>query len=59
MQFQFELGESLRQLLMKPLGVRLVLKTHDEVISPTDDYNVAFGFCLTSVAPRGRTRKCR
>src|SRR5260370_33959886 len=49
MQFQFELGESLRQLLMKPLGVRLVLKTHDEVISPTDDYNVAFGFCLTPV----------
>src|SRR6266852_5734034 len=49
MQFQFELGESLRQVLVEPLGIRLVLKTHDEVISPTDDYYVAFGFCLTPV----------
>src|SRR6266581_5393917 len=45
MQFQFELGESFRQFLMKPRGVRLVLKTHDEVISPADDNHVAFGFC--------------
>src|ERR1700730_15866609 len=49
MQFQFELGESLRQLLVEPLGVRLVLKAHHEVISPTDDNHVAFGFCLTPV----------
>src|SRR5712691_592863 len=44
MQFQFELGEALRQLLMKPLGIRLVLKTHDEVISPANHNHVAFGF---------------
>ncbi len=49
MQFQFELGEALRQFLVKLFGVRLVLKAHDEVISPTDDDNVAFGFCLTPV----------
>jgi hypothetical protein len=46
MQFQFELGEPFRHFLMKPHGVRLVLKTHVEVISPADDYHVAFGFCL-------------
>src|SRR6266700_3611567 len=49
MQFQFELGEALRQFFMKPCGVRLVLKAHHEVISPADDNHVAFGFCLTPV----------
>src|SRR5580658_33356 len=34
MQFQFELGKSFRQFMMKPCGVRLVLKTHHEVIGP-------------------------
>src|SRR5712691_3602835 len=47
MQFQFEVGEPFRQLFVKPRGVRLVLKTHDEVISPADDDDVAFGRCLT------------
>ncbi len=46
MQFQLELGEAFRQLFVKPLGIRLVLKGHDEVISPADDDDVAFGFCL-------------
>src|SRR6267142_4582092 len=49
MQFQFELGEPRRQFLMKPYGVRLVLKTHDEVISPSHNYYVARGFCLAPV----------
>src|ERR1041384_2520750 len=49
MQFQFELGEPFRQLMMKPRGVRLVLKAHYEVISPADDNHVAFGFCLAPV----------
>src|SRR5260370_2001186 len=46
MQFQFELGESLRQFVMKPRGVRLVLKTHDEVISPADDETSPLAFVL-------------
>src|SRR6266508_1083419 len=49
MQFQFELGETFRQFVMKPRGVRLVLKAHHEVISPADDNHVAFGFCLAPV----------
>src|SRR6266516_5199567 len=49
MQCQLELGEPLRQFLVKPLSVRLVLKTHDEVISPADDNHVALGFCLAPV----------
>ena len=49
MQFQFKLGEAFRQLVLKPRGVRLVLKAHHEVISPADDNHVAFGFCLAPV----------
>jgi hypothetical protein len=49
MQFQPELGEPFRQLLMEPCGVRLVLKTHHEVISPPHDNHVARGFCLAPV----------
>src|SRR2546427_484427 len=49
MQFQLELAESLRQFLVKPLSLRPVLKTHDEVICPSDDDHVAFGFCLSPV----------
>src|SRR5438552_7404395 len=49
MQFQLELGEAFRQLLVEPLGFRWVLKTHDEVIGPADDNHVAFGFCLAPV----------
>src|SRR5712692_1082414 len=49
MQFQFELSEAFRQFLMKPLGVRWTLKTHDEVIGPANHNHVAFGFCLTPV----------
>jgi len=49
MKLQVELGESLRQLSLKPLGVRPVLKSHDEVIGPADDDNVAFGSCLPPV----------
>src|SRR6266404_4434371 len=49
MQFQFEPGEAFRQLLVEPLGFRWVLKAHHEVISPADDRQVAFGFCLTPV----------
>ena len=49
MQFQFELGEAFRQFVMKPQRIRLVLKAHHEVISPTDNYYVAFGFCLSPV----------
>src|SRR5260370_9563124 len=49
MQFQFELGEAFRQFLMKPLGVRWTLKTHDEVIGPANHNHVAVGFCLTPV----------
>src|SRR3989440_7816657 len=45
MQFQFELGEPLRQLFVKPLGLPAVLKTHHEVISPTNDDDLAAGFC--------------
>ena len=54
MQFQLELGEAFRQLLVEPLGFRWVLKAHDEVISPANHNHVAFGFC-PSAAPRGRT----
>ena len=46
MQFQFELGEAFRQLMMKLLGVRLVRKTHHEVISPADNDNVALALVL-------------
>src|SRR5213083_1639907 len=49
MQFQLELAESLRQFLVKPLSLRPVLKTHDEVICPSHDDHVAFGFCLSPV----------
>src|SRR5450432_499561 len=49
MQFQFELGETLRQFFVKLLGFPAVLKAHHEVISPADDNHVAFGFCLTPV----------
>src|SRR5712671_1574122 len=49
MQFQFELGKAFRQFLVKLLSFRLVLKAHHEVISPADDYYVAFGFCLAPV----------
>src|ERR1051325_5961695 len=49
MQFQFELGEAFPQFVMKPRGVRLVLKAHHEVISPANHNHVAFGLCLTPV----------
>jgi hypothetical protein len=47
MQFQLELGESLLQILVKPLGVRPVLKSNDEIICKSDDDHVASRFCLS------------
>src|SRR6266536_5092878 len=49
MQFQFELGKAFCQLFVEPLGVRLVLKTHDEVIGPANDDYLALGLGLTPV----------
>jgi len=47
MQSQIELGESFLQILVKPLGVRPVLKSNDEVICKSDDNHVASRFCLS------------
>src|SRR5260370_28685612 len=47
MQSQLELGESLHQILVKPLGVRPVLKSNDEIISKSDDDYVTSRFCLS------------
>src|SRR6266851_6647881 len=46
MQFQFELGEAFRQFRLKLLSLSLVLKAHDEVVSPADHDHVPFGFSL-------------
>src|SRR6266496_1799695 len=46
MQSQLELGESLLQILVKPLGVRPVLTSNNEIICKSDDNHVASCFCL-------------
>ena len=41
MQRQFELAQTLLQILQKRLGLVLVLKANDEIIRVTDDHHVA------------------